>query len=78
MPKKPGRKRIYEEPLDSYNMRYHPSQIRKARRIGEDNAALGMRTAIDAYPWPDLETTSLVIAWMVNVIMTFYIPQEFR
>lgn len=44
---KTGRKTIYDEPMDGYNIRLTASQAIKARRLGHGNMAVGVRFAID-------------------------------
>lgn len=44
---KTGRKTIYDEPMDGYNIRLTASQAIKARRLGHGNMAEGVRFALD-------------------------------
>jgi len=57
MPKR-GRKRIYTDPMDSYNVRMTPTQARKARKLGNGNMGEGARKALDDAPWPEPKTIS--------------------
>ena len=53
MPKS-GRKRIYEDPMDAYNIRLTANQARKSRKLGGGNMAKGARRAIEEADWPDV------------------------
>ncbi len=48
-----GRKRLYEDPLDVYNVRLTAAQARKGRRYGKGGLGKGLRSLLDQSPWPE-------------------------